>query len=219
MRFPFHLLFLAAIVASGCGDDYVPPPSTGGAGGSGGSVGTGGSSGSGGTGGDVGTGGNVGTGGTGGTAGVGGAAGSGGSAGSGGTGAVGGGGSGGTGGIAPMGACDNTDDLIALASIQLGNARQIAAKCGTVDCSGVVDEAMFLTCATSCVEADVPNLSTECATCFSELALCSGLLCNTACAGNPCVVDCQECNEGADYRQCLQALTQCAGQLPSDCPD
>ncbi|NNK09481.1 MAG: hypothetical protein HKP50_19410 [Myxococcales bacterium] len=118
-----------------------------------------------------------------------------------------------------MGACDNTGDLNALASIQLGNARQIAATCGTVDCSGVIDEAMFLTCVTSCVEADVPNLSTECATCFSELALCSGLLCNTACAVNPCVVDCQECNEGADYRQCLQALTQCTGQLPSDCPD
>ncbi|MGB5545779.1 MAG: hypothetical protein WBM74_04345, partial [Polyangiales bacterium] len=124
-----------------------------------------------------------------------------------------------SGGTVPMGACDNASDLGALAAIQIGNARQIAAKCGTVDCSGSFDDPMFLTCATSCVEADVPNLSTDCATCFAELALCSGLLCNTTCAQNSCVVECQFCDDDADYPQCLQALTQCTGPLPSDCPD
>lgn len=225
MKSPFQLLFLAAIVASGCGDDYVPPPSTGGAGGSGGSIGTGGSGGSGGRGGSGGSGGTVGTGGTGGTAGVGGAAGSGG-AGTGGTSGTGGGGSGGTGGTGgssgsggapPMGACDNASDLGALSGLQPTNARQIAADCGAVDCIDLVAmESAFKSCVDDCVEQAVTGLSSECSSCYGDLAWCSGTSCSTACRSNACTPSCLTC---AGYSDCIDSLDACAGRMSIDCAD
>jgi len=201
MRSPFRLLFLAAIVASGCGDDYVPPPSTGG-----GSVGTGG------------TGGSVGTGGT---AGVGGA-GSGGSGtgGSSGTGGGGSGGTGGTGGAPPMGACDNASDVSVLSGLQPTNARQIAADCGVPpsDCAtltGMGMEAEFKACVEACVKEAVTGLSSECASCYGDLALCSGESCSTACRSNSCTPLCLTC---AGYDACIIALDACAGRMSTDCP-
>ena len=223
MRLPFHLLFLAAIVVSGCGDDYVPPPSTGGAGESGGSGGTGGSSGTGGTGGSGGTDGNVGTGGTGGTAGVGGSAGSGGvgTGGSSGTGGGGSGGTGGTGGTPPMGACDNASDVGALSGLQPTNARQIAAECGVppsacATLTGMGMEAEFKACVEACVEEAVTGLSSECASCYGDLALCSGASCSTACRSNSCTPSCLAC---PGYGACIGALNACAGRMSIDCGD
>lgn len=208
MRLPFHLLLLAAIVVSGCGDDYVPPPSTGGGGGSGGSGGTGGSSGTGGTGGSGGTGGDVGTGGTGGT---GGSAGSGG-VGTGGSSGTGGGGSGGT---PPMGACDNTGDVSALAGLQPTNARQIAADCGISECSNLLSmEAAFKACVDGCVERTVSDLSSECSSCYGDLAWCSRVLCLTPCASDSCTNFCLACD---GYGACIGALDACAGRMSIDC--
>ena len=217
MRLPFHLLFLAAAVAGGCGDDYVPPPSTGGGGGSGGSVGTGGTGGSVGTGGSSGTGGtggSVGAGGTGGTNGLGGTGGSGG-AGTGGTSGI--GGSGGTGGTPPMGACDNTGDVSALAALQPTNARQIAADCGIGECSNVLGmEAAFKACVDGCVDRRVAGLSPQCSSCYGDLAWCSGTGCLTACQSNSCTPLCLACD---GYDACVIALDVCAGRMSIDCAD
>lgn len=217
MRFALQLLLVSAIVAGGCGDDDVPPPSTGGGGGSGGSVGTGGTGGSGGSAGSGGSGGNVGTGGTGGTAGLGGAGGSGG-AGTGGTSGTGGsGGSGGSGGTPPMGACDNTDDVNALAALQPTNARQIAANCGIGECSPLLSmEAAFKTCVDGCVGRAVAGLSTECSSCYGDLAWCSGSECLTACQPNSCTPLCLACD---GYDACIIALDACAGRMSIDCLD
>ena len=208
MRAQFCFVFLAAIVASACGDDYVPPPSTGGTGGTGGTAGTGGTGETGGTGG---------TAGTGGTGGIGGTAGTGGMGGIGGAGAAGGGGSGATGGTASMGACDNPDDLAALRGLEPGEARQTAAGCGlppSVCATLVTMEDAFKACVDDCARR-ATGVSPECSSCYGDLAWCSRELCLTPCAGNACVPDCYISCPG--YAACLDALSQCAGRDATDC--
>lgn len=197
------LALLAAVGLSGCSDEATPAAPGGG--GVRPPIGTGGTGGGAGTGGTAGSGGSAGSGGGAGSAGGGG---SGGEAGSGGI--------GGTGGSPSLGACDNPADLMVLASLtDPSEARRISADCGIAGCSAIVDEALFIECATSCVEDRIAGLSTACATCYGELAWCAGVNCNTACAANPCGI-CLTCDAGA-YTQCLEDLNACAGRLPPEC--
>jgi hypothetical protein len=191
------LALIASVGLSACNDEGTPAAPGGG--GIRPPIGTGGSGGGSGNGGSAGTGGGSGTGGS---AGTGGEAGSGGTAGAGGT--------------ASLGACDNPADLMVLANLaDPSEARRISGTCGTAGCSGIVDEALFIECATTCVEDGVAGLSTACAACYGELAWCAGIICNTACAANPCE-GCLTCGAGA-YAQCLQELNACAGRLPPEC--
>lgn len=193
------LAIFLAVGLTGCGDEqtpaapggggtgagFGPPPNTGGSGG----TGTGGSGGS------------IGTGGTGGGAGS--------------TGGGGMGGVGGAGAIGPLGACNNPDDLMALANLgDPSEARRASATCGTTECSGVVDETTCVSRATICVGNRIPGLSLECSTCYGELAWCAGA-CNISCASNPCE-GCLTCGQGS-YAQCLEDLSACAGPLPPEC--
>ncbi|MGB5415679.1 MAG: hypothetical protein WBN01_13630, partial [Polyangiales bacterium] len=145
---------------------------------------------------------------------AGGVAGSGGA----GTGGSSGMGGGGTGGTPPMGACDNTSDLAALTSLPATNARQIAASCGLAPspCAALISfENEFKDCVDLCVEQAVTGLSTECASCYGDLAWCSRILCLAPCASNACETGCYQTCPG--YPGCLDALSQCAGRDSTDC--
>jgi hypothetical protein len=70
-----------------------------------------------------------------------------------------------------MGACDNTGDLDALSGLQPTNARQIAADCGITECSNLLSmETAFKVCVDGCVDRAVAGLSSECASCYGDLA-------------------------------------------------
>ncbi len=208
IAFRLCLVFVAATAGGACANDSAPPPPGGGTGGNGGAGAA------------------AGDGGSGGTAGTGGTAGGGGSAGGAGNGATGGnggdggnGGVAGTGGIGRMGACNNVDDLAALASLLPINARQVAANCGLVSCSdSMLGQAAFTTCVSDCVEQAVTGLSSDCSSCYGEYAWCNSLLCLNACASNSCSLLCQATCPGYDA-MCIDALKQCEGLLLDDCPE
>ncbi|RZV49513.1 MAG: hypothetical protein EX268_18920 [Deltaproteobacteria bacterium] len=116
-----------------------------------------------------------------------------------------------------MGACDNTRDVDALAGLQPTNARQIAADCGVVECiDRVTMESAFKACVDACVERRVTGLSTECSSCYGDLAWCSRELCLTPCAGDSCTPLCLTC---PGYDACTIALDACAGRTSIDCLD
>jgi hypothetical protein len=128
-------------------------------------------------------------------------------------------GGGGTGGTPPMGACDNTSDLAALTSLPATNARQIAASCGLAPspCAALISfENEFKDCVDLCVEQAVTGLSTECASCYGDLAWCSSELCLIPCNFDSCERGCYINCPG--YIACLDALSQCAGRDSTDCP-
>lgn len=202
MRRPvFALLFLAlsALGVGACAEDG-PPPAPGGGGSGlipGGGPGSGGSGGSG-------FGGNAGR------------AGSGGVSGASGVGGAGLGGNGGAGGVEAPGACENEDDLMALAALgDPSEARRASATCGTTVCSGSVSQSQCVEDATTCLTGRIDGISEPCATCYADLAWCAGLLCNPLCSLNPCG-DCLTCG-GGSYAQCLETLSACTGPLPAEC--
>lgn len=168
-----------------CTDEAPPSPPMGGTDGVGGFDGTGGSGGNGGT---------AGSGGTGGTAGA--------------------GGSGGVGG-ASAGACDNPDDIAALADL-MSNAREVSATCAVTRCqlsfSQGKDE--FTICVGDCVEEDIPGLSSQCALCYADLEWCIGdVLIWTRCAEAPCGDLCLT----TPTLQCRNELDLCTGRMSTDC--
>ena len=207
-RVPFllWLVMTASLGLFGCTDPV--PSAPGGGPGTGGIIilpPTGGSGGSG-------AGGMAGMAGHGGQSGAGGTAGGGGQSGAGG--AAGGGGAGGIGMI--EGACNNDADLMALAALLPENGRGVAAGCGTVNCALVLGqgEALFKECATDCMEENVSGLSTECASCYADLAWSARLLCNTPCANSSCAPTCLTCGSYDDW---LRTLDRCAGRMSLDC--
>ena len=117
----------------------------------------------------------------------------------------------------PMGACDNAGDLGALAGLQPGEARQIAASCSLAPspCANLVAmEVAFKACVAECVE-QATGLSAECTSCYGDLAWCSSEVCLPACESNACLPGCYiEC---PGYTACLDALSQCAGRDSTDC--
>ena len=195
------LVALLALVGA-CADEVVPPPpGGGGTGGTGAATGTGGGSGSVGSGGIGGGAGNAGSGGTGGAAGMGGAGG------------IGGAGIGGD-------ACINETDLDII-GMTVPNLRWQAADCETGCVRLMHDE--FVDCINQCVKTRAPGLSSECTSCYGELAWCAGADCNTGCTNpivNICAPDCT-----ADsllcpgYSTCLTELDRCAGRDSLDCLD
>ena len=202
------LVALGALVG-GCSDGFVPPPSGGG--GSGGTGAAGGTAGTAGTGATAGTGGGAGSGGTGGVSGTGGMGG--------------GGGIGGIGGVGGSvgGACVNERDL-EIIRMTLPNLRWQAAFCGT-PCQGLAHDA-FLVCVNQCVETQVPGLTSECTSCYDELAWCAGTAsttCNPWCANetlNACTPDCTtDSAQCPGYSACLTELDRCAGRDSLDCLD
>jgi hypothetical protein len=196
----FLVLGVFLIGAWACANQAPPTPP----GGFAGRDGVGGSDGSGG---NAGTGGASGAGGTGGSGGVGGQAGSGGQAGA--------GGRGGAGGGASVGACDNQDDVAALAALLPDNARRIAAECGVAFQNQIESEEDFTAEVASCVEQAVAGLSSGCAACYGELAFCGGLNCLIACQADSCSTPCLTC---PGYDACVVQLSQCAGRMSTDCP-
>ena len=148
--------------------------------------------------------------------------GGGGNAASGGTGgAAGMGGAGGIGGAGVGGdACINETDLDII-GMTVPNLRWQAADCETGCVRLMHDE--FVDCINRCVDAQAPGLSSECTSCYGELAWCAGADCNTWCASetlNACTPDCT-----ADsllcpgYSTCLTELDRCAGRDSLDCLD
>lgn len=209
LQFSLWLLMAASLGLLGCSDPV--PSAPGGGPGTGGIIilpPTGGSGGGG-------AGGMAGVAGNGGQSGAGGAAGgSGGQSGAGG--AAGGSGAGGNGTI--EGACNNDNDLMALTALLPENGRGVAAGCGTLNCAPVLGqgETLFKECATDCMEENVSGLSTECASCYADLAWSARLICNTPCASNSCAPTCLTCG---DYDEWLRTLDRCAGRMSLDCGD
>jgi hypothetical protein len=201
-----RLIGLVALLASlgACSDEVVPPPPGGGGGGIGG---TGAVTGTGGDGGSVGSGGIGGGGGTAASGGTGGAAGMGG------TGGVGGGEFGGD-------ACINDADLDVI-GMTVPNLRWQAADCETGCVRLMHDE--FVDCISQCVETQAPGLSSECTSCYGELAWCAGADCNTGCTNpilNICAPDCTADSPLCPgYSTCLTELNRCAGRDSLDCLD
>ena len=203
------LVALGALVG-GCSDGFVPPPSAGG--GSGGTGAAGGTAGTAGTGATAGTGGGAGSGGTGGVSGT---------AGMGGGGGIGGmGGTGGIGGVGVGGTCINEDDL-GVIGMTIPNLRWQAADCETRCVRLMHDE--FVDCINQCVKTRAPGLSSECTSCYGELAWCAGADCNTWCASqtlNACTTDCTaDSAQCPGYSTCLTELNRCAGRDSRDCLD
>jgi len=204
------LVALGALLGA-CSDGFVPPPSGGGGGGgTGAAAGTGATAG---TGGGVGGVGGVGSGGTGGVSGTGGMGGGGGISGM--------GGAGGIGGVGVGGACVNEPDLDVIRKT-LPNLRWQAASCGT-SCQSLLTHDALLNCVDLCVDNQVPGLTSECTSCYGELAWCAGTACNTWCANqtvSACTPDCTaDSARCPDYSTCLTELNQCAGRDSLDCLD
>lgn len=142
--------------------------------------------------------------------------GSGGTVGPGGTdGAGGGGGDGGAGGAA-AGACDNTSDLEALAAA--GSVRDVARDCTVFRCAGTIaNGAAYQACVESCIENDVPDLSSECVGCYGAMERC-GLdsFCQLRCQSNTCNTMCLSCLSTAG---CVEELEACRGIDGSECAE
>jgi hypothetical protein len=131
------------------------------------------------------------------------------------------GGAGGMGGIGIVGdACINDPDL-GVIGMTLPNLRWQAAFCGT-PCEGLGHDP-FVDCVNRCLETQAPGLSSECTSCYGELAWCAGLFCNTWCANttlNACTPECTaDSVRCTDYSTCLTELNQCAGRDSLDCLD
>ena len=140
---------------------------------------------------------------------MGGDAGAGGSAGMGGD-----AGAGGVGGNVVRGNCSNPTDIAELASLQPSNARTFAASVALGQCANDFDKVSFTACVASAIQETLTSLSTECATCYGELAWCSIPNCNVACQTDSCFPICLTCN---GYDACREALNLCTGTLPQDC--
>ena len=120
------------------------------------------------------------------------------------------------GGTAIVGACENSDDLMALADFGgPDQARRTTATCGATWCSGTQDEATCVQNATTCIQTAI-GVSRDCATCYADLAWCTTDLCNTACASNPCSSGCLTCG-GGSYVACLGQLGDCTGTATDAC--
>ena len=137
-------------------------------------------------------------------------------------GAGGAGGAGGVGGVEPKGACDNASDLGAIETAG-GSIRDVASDCGSLlnpsSCSSLILNApRYEQCITDCVEAEVPGLSTECASCYGALEGCGVQQipsCWTSCQNNTCSDLCLNCLTDAG---CIEGYETCRG-LPGDgCP-
>jgi len=137
-------------------------------------------------------------------------------------GAGGDGGSGGSGGSAPSTApaCDNTDDLAAIASGQPEEVLSIACGTAVVATPGLCDP--DATGMNGCYQdgnegaLDGTTLSTECSYCYAELTCCTFVKCSVLadppsdppgnCAGPPTPgSDCQACLD----RECQPAFDTC----------
>ena len=201
------LVVALGLAVFGCDDSGVPPAPGGGTGGStippvGGTGGTGG----------------------------GGSGGSAGDSGSGGAGQGGGGGDTGTGGIGgnigSIGACDNPEDFAELFSLQPDNARTLAAAIAVNVCLyAVLSEPLYINCMVGEIERTLTELSTECATCYAELAWCSIPTCNARCEDDSCSVgaggaggaSAGGCLNCPGYDDCLNDLRECTGETPPEC--
>ncbi len=116
-----------------------------------------------------------------------------------------------------MGACNNTDDVAALAVLVPSNARQVAADCGLKSCSaesGLQDP--FTTCVSDWVEQAVAGLSSDCSNCYGDFTWCS-MACLGLCDVNSCDPLCIACLSTSSAG-CIQELNQCAGRMSNDCP-
>lgn len=114
-------------------------------------------------------------------------------------------------------ACDNADDLAAIENAT-DTLRNIGGACGsTPECFRFVllenDPVRFALCVTECVQAEV-GISTECATCFGDVAGCgveNGCL---GCENDSCSASCLGCLNGG---ACLDALDACTGIPAEEC--
>ena len=198
--------FVLAAAAGACGSDDTLGDLRG----------TGGNAGSGGVSGLGGTAGVAGAAGVGGDDAAGGAAGMGGLSGSAGTGGLSGGaGAGGSGGAPVVGACTNSGDAAAIANAG-GSLESIGATCAGSTCLGQLgDPDAYASCVSTCIETNVPGLSSDCAGCYGELGGCAvGNLC-LACASDTCSTTCLDCLNGAE---CLTRLEECTGIPVEVCP-
>jgi hypothetical protein len=131
------------------------------------------------------------------------------------------GGAAGMGGVGIVGdACINDPDL-GVIGMTLPNFRWQAAFCGT-PCQGL-GHGPFVDCVNRCLEARVPGLSSECTSCYGELAWCADTDCNTFCAdpaANICTPDCTaDSARCPNYSTCLTELNRCTGRDSLDCMD
>jgi hypothetical protein len=125
------------------------------------------------------------------------------------------GGMGGAGGMA-VGACDNPSDLEALAAA--GSVRDVARDCTVFRCAGTIaNGTAYQACVESCIENDVPDLSSECVGCYGAMERC-GLdsFCQLRCQSNTCNAMCLSCLRTAG---CVEELEACRGIDGSECAE
>jgi hypothetical protein len=128
------------------------------------------------------------------------------------------GGAGGTGGVVSTGSCDNESDFQALATFGSGSPRTLAASVANNDCSDqIANREGFVSCVAREFAGNLTqSISTECATCYGELAWCSLPNCNVSCQNDACLTGCLSC---AGYDACVQALGACTGDVPQECQE
>jgi hypothetical protein len=106
---------------------------------------------------------------------------------------------GGAGG-AGAGACLNTADC---PIVEGGTARTAAQSCGL----GCMSDADPETCSANCVASET-GLSTECATCYSDLVGCTMQNCLADCAADPAAAACTDCQMTSG---CRTTFDECSG--------
>jgi hypothetical protein len=152
------------------------------------------------------------------------------------SGAGGNGGAGGMGGAGAVGgtngnACSSDPADTEVIQMTTPNLRYWAAWCGTAVCQDkILFKDMFVACVTSCVQQNATpsqQLSSECGTCYGELAWCAGINCNTLCSStlmaictnNACIGGASGVMICGTYGDCLADLSDCAGRDSLDCGD
>lgn len=111
------------------------------------------------------------------------------------------------------GACDNPEDLTAIA---MTNMNAVMTSCTGLVCLNTLgDPPRYEQCVDTCVESNASTISSECVDCYGRVARC-GLeaFCLGVCQFNTCGLQCLNC---LDFVGCLAEFEGCRGIPGSDC--
>jgi len=114
----------------------------------------------------------------------------------------------------PTGACNNQDDLTV---IEDGSRlREARRSCSFIFCAGIAGNGQaFSDCVMGCITRTVPDLSLECAACYSSIEVCGEeAFCRGRCQNNLCAPLCLDCLSEAG---CISDFEACRGLPGNDC--
>ena len=123
-------------------------------------------------------------------------------------------GAGGSGGTSEPGACDNPEDLEALAAVV--PSAELTFCAGLFCLPDLFDARRYQNCVSLCMTSEISELSLLCAVCYGESASCGlAARCTSLCQFNTCALPCLNCLQNAG---CLDSFEACRGLPGSGCP-